>query len=111
MKQSSYPIRKITKGNSAFYSVYIPAYLSPTGRKKYHYFHSRANAENVHPLPVHLVGGSAQAAVAVVCAIIRHADVALFGYAVHEDPGLVNARPARVLEALPASRGYHGRAQ
>lgn len=45
MKQSSYPIRKITKGNSTFYSVYVPAYLSPTGRKKYHYFHSRADAE------------------------------------------------------------------
>ena len=46
MRQSNCPIRKITRpGGCVFYSVYVPAYLSPTGKKRYSYFHTRADAE------------------------------------------------------------------
>lgn len=45
MKQSNYSIRKIVQNGSTFYSVYVPAYLSHTGKKKYHYFHSRTDTD------------------------------------------------------------------
>lgn len=45
MRQASFPIRKIVKRGNAFYSVYVPAYLSPTGKKTYQYFSTKADAE------------------------------------------------------------------
>lgn len=45
MRQATFPIRKITKRGSVFYSIYVPPYLSPSGKKTYQYFSTRADAE------------------------------------------------------------------
>lgn len=45
MRQSNFSIRKITQRGSTFYSIYIPPYLSPTGKKTYQYFSTKAEAE------------------------------------------------------------------
>lgn len=45
MKQATFPIRRVIQNGYAFYSIYTPAYLSPTGKKLYQYFGTKAEAE------------------------------------------------------------------
>lgn len=45
MRQATFHIRKIAKRGSFFYSIYVPPYLSATGKKSYQYFSTKADAE------------------------------------------------------------------
>lgn len=45
MKQATFKPRKVVRGGSTSYVIYVPPYLSPTGRKTYHYFRTKADAE------------------------------------------------------------------
>ena len=45
MRQATFPIRKVIQNGYTFYSIYTPAYLSPTGKKHYQYFATKAEAE------------------------------------------------------------------
>lgn len=45
MRQATFRPRKVVRGGSTSYVIYVPAYLSATGRKTYHYFRTKADAE------------------------------------------------------------------
>lgn len=45
MRQATFPIRKVVQNGYTFYAIYTPAYLSPTGKKQYQYFGTKAEAE------------------------------------------------------------------
>ena len=45
MRQATFSIRKVIQNGYTFYSIYTPAYLSPTGKKHYQYFGTKAEAE------------------------------------------------------------------
>ncbi|MBE6416625.1 MAG: hypothetical protein E7032_08875 [Akkermansiaceae bacterium] len=45
MRQATFSIRRVKQNGSTFYSIYVPAYLSPTGKKAYQYFSTKADAE------------------------------------------------------------------
>lgn len=45
MRQATFSIRKVIQNGYTFYAIYIPAYLSSTGKKHYQYFGTKAEAE------------------------------------------------------------------
>lgn len=45
MRQATFSITKEVKNGYSFYRIYAPAYLNPTGKGGYIYFHTRADAE------------------------------------------------------------------
>lgn len=45
MRQASFSIRKIVQNGYTFYAIHVPPYLSPTGKRGYQYFGTKAEAE------------------------------------------------------------------
>lgn len=45
MKLANFSIRKVIQNGCSFYAIHIPAYLSPTGKRSFQYFSTKADAE------------------------------------------------------------------